>query len=127
MTVAAISDAPPPAPPLLEVRDLVTRFATDGSAFNAVDGVSFALAAGEVLGIVGESGCGKSVTALSIMRLVARPAGAIAGGSVAFQGRDLLALPEAAMRDLRGDRMAMIFLEPMTALNPVLAVGAQVG
>jgi peptide/nickel transport system ATP-binding protein len=111
--------------PLLAVRDLVTEFAGDDGAVRAVDGVSFELAPKTTLGVVGESGSGKSVTALSIMRLVAPP-GRIAGGSIRFAGKDLLALPEREMRALRGNRIAMVFQEPMTSLNPVMTVGAQV-
>ena len=93
----------------------------------AVDGVSFEIGAGQAVGIVGESGCGKSVTALSVMRLLRSPPGRIAGGKILFDGRDLLALDERSMRALRGDRMAMIFQEPMTSLNPVYTTGDQVG
>ncbi|HEX3138160.1 MAG TPA: ATP-binding cassette domain-containing protein, partial [Casimicrobiaceae bacterium] len=100
---------------LLEVRDLRTLFAVEaGGEFAAVDGVGFSLDAGRTLGIVGESGCGKSVTALSIMGLVAQPPGRIGGGSILFDGVDLLRLPPSAMRELRGDRISMIFQEPMT-------------
>ncbi len=111
---------------LLEVRDLRTAFTTDAGRFNAVDGVSFTLEAGRTLGLVGESGCGKSVTALSIMGLVADPPGHIAGGQVLFEGEDLLAIPAARMRELRGDRLAMIFQEPMTSLNPAFTIGFQI-
>ena len=112
--------------PLLEVRDLSTRFDVEGGEFRAVDGVSFTLESGRTLGIVGESGCGKSVTALSIMGLVPRPPGRIAGGEIRFEGTDLLELPAAAMRGLRGDRISMIFQEPMSSLNPVFTVGEQI-
>ena len=112
--------------PLLEVRDLSTRFDVEGGEFRAVDGVSFTLESGRTLGIVGESGCGKSVTALSIMGLVPRPPGRIAGGEIRFEGTDLLELPAAAMRELRGDRISMIFQEPMTSLNPAFTVGEQI-
>jgi oligopeptide/dipeptide ABC transporter ATP-binding protein len=112
-------------PPLLDVRDLCMVFPTDDGEARAVNGVSFTLDRGRVLGLVGESGCGKSMTALSLMRLVPHP-GRIVGGRVLFEGRDLLAVSEREMRDVRGARMAMIFQEPMTALNPVLRVGAQV-
>jgi peptide/nickel transport system ATP-binding protein len=114
------------APPLLEVRGLVTEFATRAGVLRAVDGVSFSIAAGETLALVGESGCGKSVTAFSLMRLIAQPPGRISGGEVLLEGRDLLKLPEAAMRAVRGERMAMIFQEPMTSLNPVMTVGEQI-
>ena len=110
---------------LLEVRGLRTTFATDAGTFGAVDGVSFALEAGRTLGLVGESGCGKSVTALSIMGLVAKP-GRIAAGEILFQGEDLLKLPPARMRAVRGDRISMIFQEPMTSLNPAFTIGEQI-
>jgi peptide/nickel transport system ATP-binding protein len=119
----------PPAPearPLLEIRDLVTEFRTARGSVRAVDGVSFEIAPRTTLGVVGESGCGKSVTALSIMRLVAAP-GRITGGTVRYGGRDLLALRPAEIRAIRGNRIAMIFQEPMTSLNPVFTVGDQVG
>ena len=112
---------------LLEVRDLRTLFAVEGGGeFAAVDGVGFTLDAGRTLGIVGESGCGKSVTALSIMGLVAQPPGRIGGGSIAFDGVDLLQLSPSAMRELRGDRISMIFQEPMTSLNPAFTIGDQI-
>src|SRR5258708_30897879 len=111
--------------PLLEVRDLKTQFFTPEGVVKAVDGVSFELHAGETLGIVGESGCGKSVTALSIMRLIPRP-GRIVGGSVLFEGRDLVGLSAAEMQEVRGESIAMIFQDPMTSLNPVFRVGWQV-
>jgi peptide/nickel transport system ATP-binding protein len=111
---------------LLEVRDLKTFFQVEGGEFPAVDGVSFWVRPGRTLGIVGESGCGKSVTALSIMGLVPQPPGRIAGGAILFDGVDLLQLPPAAMRELRGNRISMIFQEPMTSLNPVLTVGEQI-
>jgi len=111
---------------LLEVKNLKTYFAVEGGEFAAVDGVSFSLAAGRTLGIVGESGCGKSVTALSIMGLVPQPPGRIAGGEIWFDGVDLLKLSAAQMRELRGDRISMIFQEPMTSLNPVFTVGEQI-
>src|SRR6266566_7573517 len=111
--------------PLLDVRDLRTSFFLEGGEARAVDGVSFALDAGRVLGLVGESGCGKSVTALSLMRLVPPP-GRIVGGEVRLDGRDLLGLPERAMRAVRGAGLPMIFQEPMTSLNPVFTVGSQI-
>jgi peptide/nickel transport system ATP-binding protein len=114
------------AEPLLEIRDLVTEFRTDRGTVRAVDGVSFEIPRRGTVGVVGESGCGKSVTALSIMRLVAPP-GRIAAGRIAYGGVDLLGLPEARMRAIRGNRIAMIFQEPMTSLNPVFTVGDQVG
>jgi peptide/nickel transport system ATP-binding protein len=114
------------AQPVLEVRDLRTHFFTRDGVTRAVDGVSFEVAPGETLGIVGESGCGKSVTALSILRLLPPRLGRTVGGSVRFEGRELLDLDEAAMRDIRGNRIAMIFQEPMTSLNPVLSIGEQI-
>jgi oligopeptide/dipeptide ABC transporter ATP-binding protein len=111
---------------LLEVRELRTSFDGEQGEVRAVDGVSFRLERGRTLGIVGESGCGKSVTALSIMGLVPQPPGRIAGGEVLFDGEDLLKLPAARLRDLRGDKLAMIFQEPMTSLNPAFPVGDQV-
>jgi peptide/nickel transport system ATP-binding protein len=111
---------------VLEIRDLVTEFRTDDGWVRAVDGVSFDIAPRTTLGVVGESGCGKSVTALSIMRLVASPPGRIASGTIRYAGRDLLALRPAEMRAIRGNRIAMIFQEPMTSLNPVFTVGEQV-
>ena len=112
--------------PLLEVRDLKTYFAAPEGEFRAVDGVGFAIEPGRTLGIVGESGSGKSVTALSIMRLVPSPPGRLAGGEVLFDGIDLLGLSPAEMRDLRGNRLAMIFQEPMTSLNPAFRIGEQI-
>ncbi len=112
--------------PLLEVKGLRTEFRTGGSSFAAVDGISFSLAPGETLGIVGESGCGKSVTSLSIMRLVPNPPGRITAGEIRLEGRNLLELPESDMRAVRGDDIAMIFQEPMTSLNPVQTVGDQI-
>ncbi|HZS68709.1 MAG TPA: ABC transporter ATP-binding protein, partial [Burkholderiales bacterium] len=111
---------------LLEVRGLRTAFDGEQGEVRAVDGVDFSLARGRTLGIVGESGCGKSVTALSIMRLVPQPPGRIDGGEVRFDGADLLALPDKEMRSLRGDKLSMIFQEPMTSLNPAFPVGEQI-
>ena len=110
---------------LLEVRDLVTRFRTDGTVIHAVNGVSFDLDARGSLAIVGESGSGKSVSMMSVMRLISDPPGRIESGRVNFEGLDLLALSEAEMRRVRGRRIAMIFQDPMTALNPVLTIGLQ--
>ncbi len=112
---------------LLDVDGLKTHFFTRDGVVRAVDGVSFRVHAGETLAVVGESGCGKSVTSLSILRLVASPPGRIVSGRLLFEGRDLLALDEADMRDIRGNEIAMIFQEPMTSLNPVLTVGRQIG
>ena len=111
---------------LLELRDLVTVFDTADGVARAVDGVSFSIDRGETLGVVGESGCGKSVTALSILRLVPEPPGRIESGSVLFQGVDLLHMSEPELRAIRGNEIAMIFQEPMTSLNPVFTVGFQV-
>jgi peptide/nickel transport system ATP-binding protein len=114
--------------PLLEVSDLRTWFHTDAGTAKAVDGVSFHVDAGEVLGIVGESGCGKSVTSLSIMQLIARPPGEIMpGSSIRFRGEELIGASEKRLREIRGDDITMIFQEPMTSLNPVYTVGDQIG
>ena len=110
---------------LLSVRDLTVRFRTHDGTVHAVNGVSFDLEEGETLGLVGESGCGKSVTNLAIMRLLPQPAGRIEGGQVLFDDVDLTKLPEADMRDLRGSEIAMIFQDPMTSLNPVLTIEEQ--
>ena len=111
---------------LLEVKNLRTHFITDEGEFPAVDGVSFTVQAGRTLAIVGESGSGKSVTALSIMGLVPQPPGRVVAGSVRFEGRELLGLPDHQMQGLRGNGMAMIFQEPMTSLNPAFTVGEQI-
>lgn len=111
---------------LLEVRDLRTSFSTDEGEFAAVDGVSFEVHAGQTLAIVGESGCGKSVTSLSIMGLVAAPAGAIRSGSIRFEGQELVGASMQTLQDLRGNGMAMVFQEPMTSLNPAYTVGDQI-
>jgi peptide/nickel transport system ATP-binding protein len=112
--------------PLLEVRGLRTHFKTDDGEFPAVDGVSFSVAAGRTLAIVGESGCGKSVTALSIMGLVPNPPGRIDAGSIRFEGKELVGAPARDMQDLRGNGMAMIFQEPMSSLNPAFTIGEQI-
>ncbi len=112
--------------PLLSVRGLTTCFRTERGPINAVDQVSFDVAAGETMAIVGESGSGKSITALSILRLVPDPPGRIADGEILFEGQDLLKLSEAGIRAVRGDRIAMIFQEPMSSLNPALRIGRQV-
>ena len=111
--------------PLLEVRNLVTRFYTEGVTIHAVNGISFTLNAGESMAIVGESGSGKSVSVMSLMRLIRFPPGRIEAGQVLFEGKDLLQLSEEAMRRIRGNRIAMIFQDPMTSLNPVLPIGLQ--
>jgi peptide/nickel transport system ATP-binding protein len=113
--------------PLLAIDDLRTHFFTRDGVVRAVDGVSFGVGAGETLAVVGESGCGKSVTALSILRLVPSPPGRIVGGAIRFDGVDLLSLSEAEMRRIRGNDISMIFQEPMTSLNPVLTVARQIG
>ncbi len=115
------------AAPLLEVEDLHTHFETYAGTVYALDGVGFRLEKGEILGLVGETGCGKSVTALSLMRLVPDPPGRIVKGSVRFKGQELLPLPDRAMWEVRGSRMAMIYQEPMTALNPVFTIGDLIG
>ena len=111
---------------LLEVSDLRTLFRSDDGEFAAVDGVSFSVEAGRTLAIVGESGCGKSVTSLSIMGLVPNPPGRIAGGSIRFEGKELIGAPEKTLQDLRGNGMAMIFQEPMSSLNPAFTIGEQI-
>src|SRR5690348_5698683 len=115
-----------PFAPLLEVQGLKTYFFTRDGVVRAVDGVSFSVGRGETLAVVGESGCGKSVTSLSILRLIASPPGRTVEGRVVFEGRDLLALSEPEMRKIRGDAISMIFQEPMTSLNPVLTIGHQI-
>jgi peptide/nickel transport system ATP-binding protein len=112
--------------PILTVDGLKTHFFTEDGVTRAVDGVSFAVDPGETLGIVGESGCGKSVTALSILGLLPARIGRVVAGSVRFEGRELIGLDEAAMREIRGNRIAMIFQEPMTSLNPVHTIGDQI-
>ncbi len=111
---------------LLEVKDLKTYFQQDGSVAKAVDGVSFSIASQETLGLVGESGCGKSVCSLSILRILPTPPAKIVSGEIWFEGKDLLKLPEPQMRRIRGNKISMVFQEPMTAFNPVYTVGYQV-
>lgn len=111
---------------LLKVKELTTEFATEQGVAKAVDRVSFEIGKGEMVGLVGESGCGKSVTALSIMRLVSGPQGRIAGGSVRFNGKELLSLTEKEMRKIRGNDISIIFQEPLTSLNPVFTCGEQI-
>ncbi len=118
--------APEPNVPLLRVRDLVTSFRTDSGVIRAVDGVSFDVQAGQTVGVVGESGCGKSVTALSLLRLIPSPPGRIESGAIELRGQDLLKLRERDMREVRGNEISMVFQEPMTSLNPVYTVGAQI-
>jgi oligopeptide/dipeptide ABC transporter ATP-binding protein len=112
--------------PLLDIQDLKTYFRTDEGVVKSVDGVSYDLLPGETVGVVGESGCGKSVTALSVMRLIPVPPGKIEGGRILFDGEDLVTAPESRMRQIRGGRIGMIFQEPMTSLNPVFTVGDQI-
>ncbi|GMT42119.1 MAG: ABC transporter ATP-binding protein [bacterium] len=113
--------------PVLSVEDLTITFTTPEGVGTAVDSVSFSLENNETLGLVGESGCGKTVTALSILRLIQEPPGKIAGGRILFDGKDLLSIPAAELQKIRGNRIAMIFQEPMTALNPVFTIGNQIG
>ena len=115
-----------PARPILQIEDLRTHFFTAVGTVRAVDGVSYSLKPGETLGVVGESGCGKSVTALSILRLVANPPGRIVGGTIRLDGKNLLELSEAEMEKIRGNDISMIFQEPMTSLNPLFTVGWQI-
>ena len=110
---------------LLEIENLRTQFFTSAGTVRAVDGISYSVDAGEVVALVGESGCGKSVSALSILRLIPNPPGRIVGGSIRFKGTDLLQLSDAEIRAVRGQRIAMVFQEPMTSLNPVLTIGLQ--
>src|SRR5262245_11782919 len=112
--------------PLLKITDLQVQFRTDAGTVRAVEGVSFEIYPGETLAVVGESGCGKSVTAMSILRLIESQRGEITSGRIEFQGTNLLTLDEDAIRDVRGNQIAMIFQEPMTSLNPVFSVGDQV-
>jgi oligopeptide transport system ATP-binding protein len=112
--------------PLLEVKGLQTQFFTQDGVVKAVDGVSFYVNEGETLGIVGESGCGKSVSVLSVMRLIPQPPGKIVGGEVLFEGQDLLKVSDNEIRRVRGNKIAMIFQDPMTSLNPVLTIGRQI-
>ena len=111
---------------VLEIANLQTHFFTTGGVVRAVDGVSYTVRSGETLGVVGESGCGKSVTALSVLRLVADPPGRIVGGTIRFEGTDLLDLTETQMEEIRGNDISMIFQEPMTSLNPLMTVGRQI-
>lgn len=113
-------------PKLLDIENLVTRFHTDDGTVHAVNGISYDLNEGETVGIVGESGCGKSVHALSVMRLIPSPPGEIADGIVKYQGKNLLDLPDDDMRQIRGGEIAMIFQDPMTSLNPVMTIGRQI-
>ena len=111
---------------LLEVRNLKTYFFTDEGTVRAVDGVDLHIDKGETLGVVGESGCGKSVTALSIMKLIPQPPGKIVEGVIRYDGQDLVSMPANQMRQIRGNDIAMVFQEPMTSLNPVFTIGEQI-
>lgn len=113
--------------PLLDVKNLKTQFFTQDGVVRAVDDVSFHIMPGETLGIVGESGCGKSITAMSLMRLIPTPPGRIVNGSIMFEGEDILSMSDEEMRNIRGNKIAMIFQDPMTSLNPVLAISRQIG
>jgi oligopeptide/dipeptide ABC transporter ATP-binding protein len=115
-----------PEKPIIEIKNLRTYFKTDDGIARAVDDVSFSVYPGETLGIVGESGCGKSVTSLSMMKLIPQPPGYFAGGEILYKGRNVLDIPERDMREIRGNKIAMIFQEPMTALNPVFTIGNQI-
>jgi peptide/nickel transport system ATP-binding protein len=121
---AAISAAGNPA--LLEIRGLKTHFATDDGVVQAVDGVDLSIMRGETVGVVGESGCGKTVTALSVLKLIAMPPGRIVAGQILWQGRDLVPLDSAAMSGIRSKEIAIVFQEPMTSLNPVYTAGYQI-
>ena len=112
--------------PLLQVKGLKTQFFTQDGIVHAVDGISYDVEEGETLGIVGESGCGKSVGVLSVMRLIPTPPGKIVAGEVLFQGRDMLKMSEEEVRQIRGNQMAMIFQDPMTSLNPTMKIGKQI-
>ncbi|PYK13045.1 MAG: peptide ABC transporter ATP-binding protein, partial [Verrucomicrobia bacterium] len=112
--------------PLLQVNDLRTSFFTSDGELRAVDGVTFTIDDGRTIGLVGESGCGKSVTALSIMQLLPKRTGRIVGGEIQFERKNLASLPEQAMRHIRGNEISMIFQEPMTSLNPVMTIGYQI-
>ena len=126
MDGATITASTATTAPLLAIEDLRTYFFTRDGVVRAVDGVSYSVRAGETLAVVGESGCGKSVTALSILRLIASPPGKIVGGAIRFQGGNLLEFSDAEMRSIRGNEISMIFQEPMTSLNPVLTIGRQI-
>ncbi|HEX5600539.1 MAG TPA: ATP-binding cassette domain-containing protein, partial [Hyphomicrobiaceae bacterium] len=123
---ADAAEAAASSPWLLEVDNLHVHFVTTAGVVRAVEGLSYKVKPGEVVALVGESGCGKSVSALTVMRLLAKPAGRVVAGRIMFQGRDLLKLSEEEMRAIRGREISMIFQEPMTSLNPVLTIGQQV-
>jgi ABC-type dipeptide/oligopeptide/nickel transport system ATPase component len=115
----------PPLSSLLEIEDLRVEFQTQMGTVKAVDGISYSVVAGETIAIVGESGCGKSVSALSVLRLVPSPPGRITGGRILFEGRDLRNVSEEEIREVRGGEISMVFQEPMTSLNPLLSIGTQ--
>jgi len=125
-TLEVLEPAEPHVDAVLQVRDLQTVFHSEGGLVKAVDGVSFDVHPGEVLAIVGESGCGKTVTALSVLQLLPKPAGQIKEGSIAYRGENLVGIPEAKLRKIRGNRISMIFQDPLTALNPVQRIGNQI-
>jgi oligopeptide/dipeptide ABC transporter ATP-binding protein len=112
---------------LVSIQNLLTTFRTEDGVVRAVDDVSFEIPKGKTLGVVGESGCGKSVTALSVMRLIPNPPGKVAGGKIMYEGQDLVTIPEDEMRKIRGNKISMIFQEPMTSLNPVFTIADQIG
>src|SRR5476651_893431 len=124
---AALDETPTGKAALLEIRGLKTYFATDDGVVQAVDGVDLTVEHGETVCVVGESGCGKTVTALSILKLIAMPPGRIAGGQILWQGRDLVPLPAHEMNKIRAREIAIVFQEPMTSLNPVYSIGDQIG
>ncbi len=126
MSASQITDSHAERETVLEVNGLQTYFYTDEGVVKAVDGLSYRVRKGEFVGLVGESGCGKSVSAMSVLRLIPHPPGLIVGGEILFKGEDLLKVDEARMRDIRGNRIAMVFQEPTTSLNPVLTVGRQI-
>jgi oligopeptide transport system ATP-binding protein len=113
--------------PILDVKDLIVQFHTQDGVVHAVNGVSYSVNAGQTLGIVGESGCGKSVSVLSVMRLIPEPPGKIVAGEIFFNGQDLLKLDKSSVKDIRGKEIAMVFQDPMTSFNPVLTIGQQIG
>ncbi|MDX1435062.1 MAG: ATP-binding cassette domain-containing protein, partial [Gammaproteobacteria bacterium] len=112
-------------PKLLEIENLQTQFTTSAGIVKAVDGITYDVSQGETVAIVGESGCGKSVSAMSILRLIPNPPGRIVGGRILFEGKDILELSDEEVRKIRGAEIAMVFQEPMTSLNPVLSIGMQ--
>ncbi len=126
MSASQNTDSHAESETVLEVNGLQTYFYTDEGVVKAVDGLSYRVRKGEFVGLVGESGCGKSVSAMSVLRLIPHPPGLIVGGEILFKGEDLLKVNEARMRDIRGNRIAMVFQEPTTSLNPVLTVGRQI-